>query len=84
MADIKRYPFVRDFRGTPTAHVVHLSGGRACHDEAGMSFWFRPLSAVSSEVPVDDRELPLLFHARTRDRAGGQPRDRPPRGHGTR
>ncbi len=27
----------------------------------------RPLSAVLSEVPVDDRELPLLFHARTAD-----------------
>jgi len=33
----------------------------------GLSFFFRPLSAVLSEVPVDDRELPLLFHARTAD-----------------
>lgn len=67
MADIKRYPLVRHFRGTPTGHVVHLSGGRVRHDGAGLSFWFRPLSAVLSEVPVDDRELPLLFHARTQD-----------------
>jgi regulator of protease activity HflC (stomatin/prohibitin superfamily) len=37
------------------------------HDGTGMSFWFRPLSAVLSEIPVDDRELPLLFHARTAD-----------------
>jgi regulator of protease activity HflC (stomatin/prohibitin superfamily) len=37
------------------------------HDGTGLSFWFRPLSAVLSEVPVDDRELPLLFHARTSD-----------------
>jgi regulator of protease activity HflC (stomatin/prohibitin superfamily) len=47
--------------------VVHLSGGKPRHDGAGLSFWFRPLSAVLSEVPIDDRELPLLFHARTRD-----------------
>ena len=67
MADIKRYPLVRHFRGTPTGHVVHLSGGKARHDGAGLSFWFRPLSAVLSEVPIDDRELPLLFHARTQD-----------------
>jgi regulator of protease activity HflC (stomatin/prohibitin superfamily) len=67
MADIKRYPLVRHFRGTPTGHVVHLSGGQVRHDGAGLSFWFRPLSAVLSEVPVDDRELPLLFHARTQD-----------------
>ncbi|GAA1808398.1 SPFH domain-containing protein [Luedemannella flava] len=33
----------------------------------GLSFWYRPLVAVLSEVPVDDRELPLLFHARTSD-----------------
>jgi len=32
-----------------------------------MSFWFRPLNAVLSEVPVDDRELPLQFHAQTLD-----------------
>jgi regulator of protease activity HflC (stomatin/prohibitin superfamily) len=67
MADIKRFPLVRHFRGTPTSHVVHLSGGQVRHDGAGLSFWFRPLSAVLSEVPIDDRELPLLFHARTQD-----------------
>jgi len=67
MADIKRYPLARHFRGTPTGHVVHRSGGTVRHDGAGLSFWFRPLSAVLSEVPIDDRELPLLFHARTQD-----------------
>lgn len=60
MADIKRYPLIRHFRGTPTGHVVHRAGGQVRHDGAGLSFWFRPLSAVLSEVPIDDRELPLL------------------------
>ena len=67
MADIQRYPIVRHLRGTPTGHIRHLQSGRIKHDGTGLSFWFRPLSAVISEVPVDDRELPLLFHARTAD-----------------
>jgi regulator of protease activity HflC (stomatin/prohibitin superfamily) len=67
MADITRYPFVRHLRGTATAHVQHVRNGRTVHAATGASFWFRPLSAVLSEVPVDDRELPLLFHARTAD-----------------
>src|SRR5215469_4684902 len=67
MADIKRYPFVRHLRGNLTLHVRHLRRGRAVHDGTGLSFFFWPLSAVLSEVPVDDRELALLFHARTAD-----------------
>lgn len=67
MADITRYPFVRHLRGTATVHVQHVRNGRIVHSGTGSSFWFRPLSAVLSEVPVDDRELPLLFHARTAD-----------------
>lgn len=67
MADIARYPFLRHLRGTTTAHVQHVRNGRTIHSGVGSAFWFRPLSAVLSEVPVDDRELPLLFHARTAD-----------------
>jgi regulator of protease activity HflC (stomatin/prohibitin superfamily) len=48
-------------------HVRHLRRGKAVHEGTGLSFFFRPLSAVLSEVPVDDRELPLLFHSRTAD-----------------
>lgn len=67
MADVTRYPFVRHLRGTPTTHVRHLRRGTVAHEGVGVSFFFRPLAAVLSEVPVDDRELPLLFHARTAD-----------------
>ena len=67
MADITSYPLARHLRGTATAHVRHVRRGRLAHDGTGLSFFFRPLSAVLSEVPVDDRELPLLFHARTAD-----------------
>ncbi len=67
MADITRYPLVRHLRGTATVHVQHVRNGKIIHAGTGSSFWFRPLSAVLSEIPVDDRELPLLFHARTAD-----------------
>jgi regulator of protease activity HflC (stomatin/prohibitin superfamily) len=65
MADIRSYMLARHLRGAPTLHVRHVRGGKVVHDGTGLSFFFRPLSAVLSEIPVDDRELPLLFHART-------------------
>ena len=67
MADIARYPFLRHLRGATTTHVQHIRNGKTIHSGIGAAFWFRPLSAALSEVPVDDRELPLLFHARTSD-----------------
>jgi len=67
MADITRLPFVRHLRGTPTGWVQHLRRGRVARAGTGLSFWFMPLSAVLSEVPVDDRQVPLVFHGRTTD-----------------
>ncbi|WP_394615701.1 SPFH domain-containing protein [Lentzea sp. JNUCC 0626] len=67
MADISTYPGLRHLRGTPTVHIRHVKNGKLIHEGTGLSFWFRPRSAVISEVPVDDRELPMLFHARTQD-----------------
>ena len=67
MADITRRLFLRHLRGAPTAYVRHVVRERVRHEGVGTSFWYRPLHAVLSEVPVDDRELPLLFHARTSD-----------------
>jgi regulator of protease activity HflC (stomatin/prohibitin superfamily) len=67
MADITRYPFARHLRGTGTTYIQHVRNGRLRHAGTGLSFWFRPLSAVLSEIPVADRELPVLFHARTAD-----------------
>ena len=67
MADITKRPFLSHFRGSPTNHVVHLRRGKTVHEGTGQAFWFRPLTAVLAEVPVDDRELPMLFHGRTKD-----------------
>ncbi|WP_333762460.1 SPFH domain-containing protein [Streptomyces sp. IBSBF 2390] len=67
MADITRRLGWRHLRGAPTAHVRHHRSGRLVHDGTGLSFWFRSLTAALSEVPVDDRELTMTFHARTAD-----------------
>src|ERR1700753_2143108 len=67
MADIKRFPLAWHLRGTPTQYVRHVRRGTVAHEGTGLSFFFRPLTAVLSEVPVDDRELPMLFHTRTAD-----------------
>ncbi|MEU7059783.1 SPFH domain-containing protein [Streptomyces sp. NPDC046197] len=67
MADITRRLGWRHLRGAPTAHVRHHRSGRLAHDGPGLSFWFRSLTASLSEVPVDDRELAMTFHARTSD-----------------
>jgi regulator of protease activity HflC (stomatin/prohibitin superfamily) len=67
MADVTRRFFLRHLRGAPTSWVRHHVRGAVRHEGIGQSFWYRPLTAVLSEVPVDDRELPLLFHARTSD-----------------
>ena len=67
MADISRRLWVRHLRGAETTYVRHLRNGRCLHEGTSASFWFRPLGAVLTEIPVDDRELPMLFHAPTAD-----------------
>ncbi|GAB7036826.1 MULTISPECIES: SPFH domain-containing protein [Catenuloplanes] len=67
MADVTRRFHLRHLRSAPTSWVSHTVGGRVRRAGTGLSFWYRPLTAALSEVPVDDRELPLLFHARTED-----------------
>jgi regulator of protease activity HflC (stomatin/prohibitin superfamily) len=67
MADISRLGFLRHVRANPTAHIRHWRRGHLVHDGAGQAFWYRPLTAALAEIPLDDREQPLLFHARTLD-----------------
>lgn len=67
MATITPFPVVRHLRATPTTHVIHLAGGKPRHRGVGAAFWFRALTAVISEVPVDDRERAVLVTHRTAD-----------------
>jgi regulator of protease activity HflC (stomatin/prohibitin superfamily) len=67
MAEIRTIPFLRHLRAEPTSHVLDYRRGRLVHDGPGLALWFRPLHTAIAEVPVDDRELPFLFHARSAD-----------------
>lgn len=67
MADIIRRLGWRHLRSAPTAHIRHHRDGKLVHDGPGLGFWFRPLTAALSEVPVEDRELAMTFRARTAD-----------------
>jgi regulator of protease activity HflC (stomatin/prohibitin superfamily) len=67
MAEIKTYPFTRHLRAEPTSHVLHYRRGAIRREGAGLTFWFRPINTAVAEVPIDDRELPFLFHARSAD-----------------
>ncbi|MDQ3632120.1 MAG: SPFH domain-containing protein [Actinomycetota bacterium] len=67
MADIAKYPGVNHLRSAPTLHVLHYRKGKLVGAGPGLAFWFRPIHTAVAEVPVDDRELPFLFHARSAD-----------------
>lgn len=67
MATITRFPFVRHLRGSATTHIERLVNGRLHDAGIGAAFWFRPLSASISEIPVDDREQEALVRVRTSD-----------------
>lgn len=60
-------PGVRHLRADANAHVQHLRKGKVVRVGSGLAFWFRPRVAALTEVPLDDREQALLFHARTAD-----------------
>ncbi|MCM2390593.1 SPFH domain-containing protein [Streptomyces sp. CWNU-1] len=67
MADIMKRLGWRHLRSAPTAHIRHHRRGQLVHDGPGLGFWFRALAAALCEVPVDDREESMVFHARTAD-----------------
>ncbi|MEE9282367.1 MAG: SPFH domain-containing protein [Myxococcota bacterium] len=67
MAEIKRYPVLRHLRSEPSSHVLRYRRGKLTSSGRGLAFWFIPLNTSIAEIPVDDRELAFLYHARARD-----------------
>ncbi|MGB2758059.1 MAG: SPFH domain-containing protein [Acidimicrobiia bacterium] len=67
MADVNRYPFRNHLRSGPTGYVRYQRKGKEARAGVGQAFWYRPLTAAISELPVDDRELPVVFHCRTKN-----------------
>jgi regulator of protease activity HflC (stomatin/prohibitin superfamily) len=67
MAEIKTYPLYRHLRAEPTSHVLAYRRGSLTRNGPGQAFWFRAINTAIAEVPIDDRELPFLFHVRSAD-----------------
>jgi regulator of protease activity HflC (stomatin/prohibitin superfamily) len=67
MAEITRLLFWRHFRGEPSSFAIHHRRGERLRAGRGLTFWFSPLSSSITEIPLDDRELEVLFQGRTRD-----------------
>src|ERR1043166_8453465 len=67
MAIISSFLFLRHVRSEPTAHLAFFKDGAIKRSGRGLPFWFYPLGASLVEVPLDDRELPFLFHGRSSD-----------------
>ena len=63
MAEIRNYGLLRHFRSEANFHVARHRGGKLRQTGRGLAFWFRPEGASIAEVPLDDREQALLFHA---------------------
>lgn len=67
MAEIRQLPLIRHLRGDQAAETMFYRKGKLARSGRGLSFYFRPMSAAVAEIPLDDREVPFLFHARTSD-----------------
>jgi len=67
MAEIRNYGLFRHFRSSPSMFVLRYRRGKRVASGPGLTFWFLPLSASMAEVPLDDRELPFVFHGRSSD-----------------
>ena len=67
MAEIRKFPALHHLRSEASHYVFRFSGGRVVAQGRGLSFWFLPLRTSVAEVPLDDRDLPFVFHGRSND-----------------
>jgi regulator of protease activity HflC (stomatin/prohibitin superfamily) len=67
MAEIRPVLLWRHFRGEPTCQTIHTKKGQRKRSARGLSFTFAPWSSAIAEVPMDDRDVVFLFHARSAD-----------------
>jgi regulator of protease activity HflC (stomatin/prohibitin superfamily) len=67
MADITRLGYINHLRADASRFIIRYRSGNARASGAGLAFWFQPLNTALVEIPIDNRELPFHFHARSRD-----------------
>jgi hypothetical protein len=67
MARITHLPLFAHVRTDASSHAIRYRNGSVIDSGRGLAFWFRPLDTAVAEVPLDDQELPFLFHGRSSD-----------------
>jgi len=67
MAEIKRVGPFRQLRSDTSVHIQRFRRGRPVGAGRGLVFWFMPDGASIAETPMDDRDLPFIFHSRSKD-----------------
>ena len=67
MATITNRPMISHLRTSSNSWVRLVRRGSVSKSGAGQAFWFRPRTSSISELPLDERELPLIFRDRTSD-----------------
>jgi len=67
MAYIVNLGFVRHLRADASSHVLVFRNAELAREGRGLSLAFLPHRTSIAEVPVDDRELPVVFHGRSAD-----------------
>lgn len=67
MAAITRFFWLAHLRSEASNHLLVHRGGTLVREGRGLALWFLPMTASIAEVPLDDRELPILFHGRSSD-----------------
>lgn len=67
MATISKYGPLAHLKAGPNEFILHFRGGKASRSGAGIAYWFRPLGASVSQVPIEDCETTFVLRERTRD-----------------
>lgn len=67
MATITNRPIINHLSTSSNSWVRLVRRGDVAKVGSGQSFWFRPRISSISELPLDERELPLIFRDRTSD-----------------
>ncbi|MBN1955765.1 MAG: band 7 protein [Anaerolineae bacterium] len=61
MAEINRMLFYRHLRAEPSQYILHYRRGRLVRQGVGLAYWFHPLSAAVTQVPVEDIETTFVL-----------------------
>jgi regulator of protease activity HflC (stomatin/prohibitin superfamily) len=67
MAEITSVGPFRHLRAEATSHVLGYRNAQLRLSGRGLAFWFTPWNASLAELPIDDREVSLVVHARSAD-----------------